>query len=160
MVLGLAVATLYCEICGNEITHFAKICPYCGSSQENGEEIKKNQAKKRFSSKVVNLEQGLPIAEVALHKMEQAISEGKRQNLTVLTFIHGYGSSGKGGVIRQECRKTLDYMRSRNVIKAYIFGEDFNKRSGSVRDLIRRYPELASDRNLGKSNKGITVVIL
>lgn len=154
------MSVLFCEICGNEISRSSKVCPFCGSSQENGKELNNSQAKKPFSSRVVNLEQGLPIVEVAIRKMDQAIADAKQQQITALTFIHGYGSSGKGGVIREECRKILDYMRGQKEIRDYIFGENFNRRSGSARDLIRRYPELGSDRNLGKSNKGITIVIL
>lgn len=154
------MSVLYCEICGNEIPHFSKKCPFCGSSQENDLLHNKSQAKKPFINVVKNLEQGLPTVEVAMRKLDVAIADAQQQQVTALTLIHGYGSSGKGGVIREECRKILDYMRGQKEIKDYIFGENFNRRSGSARDLIRRYPELGSDRNLGKTNKGITIVIL
>ena len=115
---------------------------------------------KTFSSRVVNLKQGLPFVETAIKRMEQAILEGRQQNYQALTFIHGYGSSGEGGAIRRESRKVLDYMCSQKEIKDYIFGENFSRHNGKTRDYIRRYPELGKDRNLGKSNKGITIVFL
>jgi len=82
------------------------------------------------------------------------------ERVRVLTVIHGYGSSGKGGVIRSECRKNLDYLCSTGGIKEYIPGEDFSARSGPVKTLLRRFPELANNKNLDRHNPGVTLVII
>ena len=54
----------------------------------------------------INLEEGMPTADEALSQLKDAIKRyGKNQ---CLVFIHGYGSTGKGGVIRQKARQWLN----------------------------------------------------
>lgn len=145
-----------CIICGNERFATGLSCPYCGAVTEGALDRKP----KSFIHKTVNLEAGRPVVEVALNRCREVIEDGILHNVNVITLIHGYGSSGKGGAIRLECRKTLEYMKSKGIVSDYIAGEDFNKRSGRVRALLQRYALLAKDRNLNKGNQGITLVIL
>ncbi|PHR27298.1 MAG: hypothetical protein COA36_09950 [Desulfotalea sp.] len=147
---------LVCEICGNEFERGASFCPFCGNKNEqSGEPLAAV-----YIQKTVNLEQGRPGLEVALKRMEDAIADARRNKINVLTFIHGYGSSGKGGVIRTECRKNLDFIKHKGGIHEFICGEDFNKRSSSVKSILRRHPELCGHKNMNRENKGITLVIL
>lgn len=145
-----------CEVCGNEITTGTTRCPFCGSHNEGCG----SQKSAPFTRKTVNLEMGRPILEIALNRMVEVIEDAKRNRINALTLIHGYGSSGKGGVIRTECRKTLDFMKMKKRISDYVCGEDLNTRSAPVTSLLRRYPELASDKNMNRGNRGITLVIL
>jgi len=145
-----------CEVCGNTMERLRPICPFCGSKVDVAEAVKT----RRFVHKTVNLEAGRPVVEVALKRLYDIIEDSTRNNIRVLTLIHGYGSSGKGGLIRQECRKTLDFLKSNDLIDSYIAGEEFNRRSGAVKALLRRYPQLGADKHLNKSNRGITLVIL
>lgn len=149
---GMAV----CEVCGNEKESASLLCPYCGSMNEDDD----GPVKKSFIHKIVNLESGRPVAEIAVNKMTEVLEDARRNGITIVTLIHGYGSSGKGGVIRSECRKTLDYMRSKGTIEDYIVGEEFYKRSGRVKYLLRKYPQLEQDRNLNRNNRGITLVVI
>jgi hypothetical protein len=144
-----------CDICGNESSSAGLLCPFCGSSM--GEDSSRKT--RGFVQKTVNLEAGRPVLELALNRMSEIIEDSIRNDVTVLTLIHGYGSSGKGGVIRSECRKMLEFLRSKGRIREFIAGEDFNRRSGPVKSLIQRYPQLGSDRNLNRNNRGITLVI-
>ena len=145
-----------CDVCGNTKDASTVLCPFCGSRADMNEPIKKIG----FVHKTVNLEAGRPVLEVALARMHEIIDDAIRNDVKVLTLIHGYGSSGKGGVIRSECRKLLDFLKSKGVISDYVGGEDFNKRSGTVRSLLRRYPQLDTDKHLNRNNRGITLVIL
>lgn len=145
-----------CQICGNKSPVANGVCPYCGAVAGDLADLEK----KVFVHKTVNLEDGRPIVAVAMDRCRQAIDDAIRNKISVITLIHGYGSSGKGGVIRSECRQTLEYMKSKRVISDYVAGEDFHKRSGRVRALLQRYSPLAKDRNLNQGNQGITLVIL
>ncbi len=145
-----------CHICGNERPGASFCCPYCGAACEESADRKP----KTYIHKTVNLEAGRPVVEVALNRCREAIDDAIVNKISVITLIHGYGSSGKGGVIRSECRKTLDYMKSKRIISDYIAGEDFHKRSGRVRAILQRYTQLAKDRNLNQGNQGVTLVIL
>lgn len=147
---------MVCEVCGNDYVSDHSVCPYCGHKEIG----RKQDRAQVFLHRIVNLEIGRPVAEVALNNMTSAIEDGKRNSVTLITFIHGYGSSGKGGVIKKECRNSLDYLRSKSTIRDYILGEEYTKSSQKVKLLIKRYPELLKDPNLGKGNRGITLVVL
>lgn len=167
-----------CQVCGNDIDRSQRICPYCEGEQDAGPQwgavpaaspsrpTLKQAGKGRACPpggdfhKVVNLEAGRPIVEVALRKLEMALANGRQQHLSVLTVIHGYGSSGKGGAIGVECRKVLEYLQGSGQIHSFIPGEEFRQRSGPTRDLLRRFPRLADNVNLNKGNRGITLVVL
>ncbi len=135
-------------------------CPYCGSDQDLEDQNQSLSSSKNFSQKTVNLEQGLPTVEQALVRLQQAITAARLEQVRVLTLIHGYGSSGKGGAIRRECRKTLDYLCSKGEIVDVISGEDFSRRHGMVKHLLNRFPNLSSHPHLNNHNKGITLVVL
>ena len=146
---------IVCEICGNTLATASPVCPFCGSKVD----LVKLEKSTGYSHKTINLEEGRPVVEVALTRLQEIVEDCARNKVNVLTLIHGYGSSGKGGVIRTECRKMLDFFKARGVISEYISGEDFSRRSGGVKSLIRRYPQLATDRHLNKGNRGITLVL-
>ncbi len=145
-----------CDVCGNKSESSNMLCPFCGSKMDMTQLMNHTE----FVHKTVNLEAGRPVLEIALTRMNEIIEDSIRNNVQVLTLIHGYGSSGKGGVIRLECRKVLEFLRNKGVISDFIAGEDFNKRFGFVKALLRRYPQLGDDKHLNKGNRGITLVIL
>ena len=145
-----------CQVCGNDISASSLNCRFCGSKQDRDH---LNQ-KRRLVQKTVNLELGHPPLEVALQKLDDAIEDAAKNNVFVLTLIHGYGSSGKGGRIRLECRKKLDFMKSKSQIHYYIAGEDFSRKFGPVKMLLQRYPELSGDSNFNRGNRGITLVVI
>jgi hypothetical protein len=148
---------ILCQICGNDIASELLICPFCGGKQEM--QSGPVPLDTPFH-KVVNLEQGRPLVASALQKLQTELATGRQQNLRVLTVIHGYGSSGKGGAICVECRKVLAYLKGLGEINTFIHGEDFRQKSGATRDLLRRFPQLATNVNLNKGNRGITIVVL
>ncbi len=153
--MAMDAAEDICDICGNEIFRPASSCPYCGSQLENG-----SQQKKVFLHRVVNLEEGRPLLETALGKMECAIVSASGGGITVLTLIHGYGSSGRGGVIRRECRKVLDFMAAKGTICGYLIGEEFYNCHPLAKMWIQRYPKLADNSHFNRKNPGITLVFL
>jgi len=94
-----------------------------------------------------------------MRRLALEIDIARNERISVLVLIHGYGSSGEGGVIREECRKILDQLRSTKAIRDYIPG-DGGAKSGPMRSLLRRYPLLRRDRELMSPNPGLTIVIL
>lgn len=145
-----------CQVCGNDIFVSSLNCEFCGSKQDK-EHLKQIR---EFVKKTINLEQGHPVLEIALQKLDDGIEDAAKNNIQVLTLIHGYGSSGKGGRIRLECRKNLDFMKSRGRIRDYIAGEDFSRKFGPAKVLLQRYPQLSTDGNFNKGNRGVTLVVM
>jgi len=110
--------------------------------------------------KLVNLEQGMPYADQAIRRLTFEINDAKRRGYSTLKLIHGYGSSGKGGVLRVEIRNYLLRIHSRNDIQAFIPGEDFSIFDNDTRIAFGIEPELRKDRDLDMHNNGVTFVIL
>lgn len=78
----------------------------------------------------------------------------------MLKIIHGYGSSGVGGKLRHALRSPLRRLARKGEIVELVPGEDWTLANDTARSVITRIPALKSDKELGKHNKGITVVIL
>lgn len=147
-----------CHICGNEISPALMRCPYCRSDQDSNEAGL--SAAKVFKRKTVNLEEGLPTVEQALQRLQREIITARLEQIRILTLIHGYGSSGKGGSIRTACRKHLDYLCETGEIREYIAGEGFSRRKGATKQLLSRFPQLSDHSDLNRQNKGITIVVV
>jgi hypothetical protein len=146
--------TTLCEVCGNERDLSGSDCPFCGTSG------KAELLPAGPQYKTVNLEKGMPLASQALTRLKQEISLARSERCRILVLIHGYGSSGRGGVIRQEVRAQLQYMQDTGTINDFVSGEQFSTRSGSGRQLLRRFPFLRQLNYLNRCNKGVTLVVL
>jgi hypothetical protein len=145
-----------CHVCGNSVDTNVLCCPYCNAKQEPNPQSVSSKAK--FSQKTVNLEQGLPTVEQALARLKRELDSARHERIRVMTLIHGYGSTGKGGAIRLECRKTLAYLARLGEIHTVIHGEDFNRRHGSTKHLLGRFHDLAHHPHLNHNNRGITLI--
>lgn len=109
--------------------------------------------------KTVNLERGMPSLEFAKIQLRQTLTASRANRVGVLKLIHGYGSSGRGGVIRTEVRRTLRQMVQQGELTSYIPGEDFSPFDSATQQALRTHPELARDRDYCKTNHGITIVV-
>lgn len=110
--------------------------------------------------KTINLEQGMPSLEYAKIQLRQSLTAARANRVPILKLIHGYGSSGRGGVIGQETRRILRAMQQQGEVVAVIPGEEFSPFEETTQRMLLRYPELARDRDYLKTNHGITIVVL
>ena len=110
--------------------------------------------------KVVNLEDGMPGVEQARSRLSSELSVARAGGVKILKLIHGYGSSGVGGDLRIALQATLRQMADRREVRACIFGENWGKSDESAWALLKQFPELKDDRDLGRGNRGITLVVL
>jgi hypothetical protein len=108
---------------------------------------------------VVNLEEGMPTVNEALLRLDRAIVDARRDAIAFLKLIHGYGSKGVGGRIREEVWKALERFQRNGMVRAFIRGEDFRISNETTWELIKSAPEIKLDRDLGKNNRGICVVL-
>lgn len=145
-----------CPVCGNQIGADQVACPFCGAAQQ----CTAGSPETSVTHRTVNIERGRPVVETALKKMKNELARARADRVRVVTLIHGYGSSGKGGKIRTECRDLLDHMSSEKKINQLIFGEEFRKRTGPGKALLKRFPQLERDCSSDFSNPGVTIVVL
>ena len=74
----------------------------------------------------INIKDGMPRRDDAIKRITYNIKNAAPFGVAAIKIIHGYGSSGKGGVIRTEARKYLDRLKRQGQIKDYIIGEEFS----------------------------------
>ena len=106
--------------------------------------------------KTINLELGRPTVDNALKKFGIELKNAKNTGVGCLLVIHGYGSHGKGGLIRTAIREELVDLKDKNQIKTIVYGEDFKILNNDANKLRHKYDELGYLFHM--TNKGVTVV--
>jgi len=109
---------------------------------------------------IINLEQGMPTVEQASHRLIGELIRARAQGAKVIKLIHGYGSSGVGGKLRIGIRATLADRKRRGEIKEAVPGEDWSIFDEGARRILDAYPDLNRDRDFGRGNAGITILLL
>jgi hypothetical protein len=110
--------------------------------------------------KTVNLKEGMPLVREATSQLNRELAVAKQQGYGLIKLIHGYGSTGAGGEIRIAVQKRLREMSDHDEIRGCIFGENWAKSDEQTWRIITAYPPLKKDRDLGRGNLGITIVLL
>ena len=110
--------------------------------------------------KMINLEEGRPTVNVGLLRLDHALAEARAEGVAVLKLVHGYGSSGVGGRLREEVWKALDRFKRNGFISDFIPGEDFRLSNEASWALVKRDKAIKQDRDFGRGNRGITMVVL
>ena len=110
--------------------------------------------------KEVDIKYDMPSAGDAIKRVTYNIRNAKSWGAGAVKFIHGYGSTGRGGSIRVEVRRYLDDQKRRGHIRDYITGEDFSIFDEATRQAFGFCGELRKDKDLERHNNGITIVVL
>lgn len=109
--------------------------------------------------KVVNLEEGMPSVEQARLRMEHELYLARKAGYRAVKLIHGYGSSGVGGALRTELQRQLRLAVRNGATGALIAGEDWRISDETTWALLKRFPEWKQDSDLGRDNRGISIVV-
>ena len=107
-----------------------------------------------------NVEGGPTTLDEARQLVAAEIKLAKREGAKVLKVIHGYGSSGEGGVLCVGLRKSFGLRKKEGVIKDFIAGEDFSIFNDAVLALLEAVPGIRGDPDLGATNEGVTLIWL
>ena len=110
--------------------------------------------------KIIDLEEGMPKVEEARLRMQHQLHVARQQGYAAVKLIHGYGSSGAGGALRLELQKDLQRHVETAGIKCFIAGENWRISDEQTWELLKRHPEWKQDSDLGRGNKGISIVVL
>jgi len=103
-----------CRRCGNEVEPGRATCTYCGGPLAAGKPVR---------SITIDLEAGRPTVPEALARLERELAAARVRGVRWLTIIHGYGSSGSGGAIRDAVRGRLARRRRQGRIRDFHPGE-------------------------------------
>jgi len=110
--------------------------------------------------RTVNIKEDNPTVDVALRRLNMVLTLAKSQGERAVKIIHGYGSGGQGGAIRTGARKFLAQQKAQGRIRAFIPGEEFSIFHPATLEAFALCPALRQDSDLGRSNDGVTVVLL
>lgn len=108
---------------------------------------------------VVNLEEGMPRVEEARLRLEHALHEARRAGAAAAKVIHGYGSSGVGGALRTAIQARLRRAAEEGEIRVFIPGEEWRVAERAAWELLKKFPEFKEDSDLGRENRGISIVV-
>ena len=148
-------SSVLCPDCGNPRGALQSECPYCGSQETP------LLPKKLAGIFTLNLEENLPRVDEALILFDQALDELAKTAIRVVKVIHGYGSGGQGGRIKEAIRQELIYQRRSHLISSYFAGEDLGPGKESYQELCRQYPAVKDILTKDiYGNPGITLIIL
>ncbi|MBR2742295.1 MAG: hypothetical protein IKD89_01760 [Clostridia bacterium] len=115
---------------------------------------------KKTSYRTVNLEDGRPTLAEALTRLESEIKYSKALKTGIIKLIHGYGSSGKGGRLKNGVRARLSELKESGAVAFYVKGEDFSIFNAETVRLLDECDELRRERDLNRGNHGVTFVRL
>ncbi len=109
--------------------------------------------------KTINLEEGMPTADRAIRRLTYELQTARALGYRAVKLIHGFGSTGKGGVLRLRVREYLLRQHSAGKIQAFIAGERLSIFDEDTRIAMELCPALRRDQDLDRHNNGVTVVI-
>ena len=109
----------------------------------------------------INVKEDFPTTDIAIYRIQEEIDAHKKFGEQVIKIIHGYGSHGVGGSIKEELNYLLPIWKKTKYIYDYIKGETFT----SLTIAQKKYSKdlkyfLMQDEYLDSLNKGFTVLIL
>lgn len=84
----------------------------------------------------------------------------KKGGYKVMKVIHGYGSHGVGGAIRNEFLKKCRDLKNTGKIEDYVSGDQWQVNNVVRKMAINYCPDLIADKELHFVNPGCTIVIL
>jgi hypothetical protein len=108
------------------------------------------------SLRTVTIKEGLPTLDEAKRRLLIEVRKCHGDGVAVLKLIHGYGSHGRGGVLRQGLRRVFaQYQRDGNIL-GFASGEEFSIFHSASLEMITAAPELRKDPDLERSNPGVS----
>ncbi len=108
----------------------------------------------------INLKSGHPDLESARRRLLDALETARTSGVKVLKVIHGWGSSGEGGVLGVGIRKSLRLRIKEGRARLVVTGERFSSDSLEGRDLLGRHPAVRRDPDFNRANPGVTILEL
>ena len=102
----------------------------------------------------INIKEDMPTVNEAMDVLRKYVEGCKRGKCVVI--VHGYGSSGKGGAIREKARQWLEAQKRSGKITHVIYGENIDIFNFEALDLKKKHSELKP--LFDTCNHGVTVI--
>lgn len=110
--------------------------------------------------RIINIKEDYPDSEYAVYMLDCEINVAKFCGDHAILVIHGYGSHGVGGVIRNAVHKYLSQEKKSHHIVDFVPGDNWVDSNDTVKKICEVEPECIMNQHLLVPNSGITVVYL
>ncbi len=110
--------------------------------------------------RTIRIKDGMPAVDEARRRLLVQLEAARRDGIRVVKLIHGYGSTGTGGALRDALRSSLRKRRREGVIRAFVPGEKWDIFDANAGLVLEDCPALRRDPDLNRYNEGITIVLL
>lgn len=110
--------------------------------------------------RVVNIKKDFPNTDYAMFLIDEEIKYSKAVGNKAIVIIHGYGSHGTGGAIKEAVKSYLPELKKKKIIKDYVFGENWSDTNPSKIVMCEVCPELILQENLYSLNSGVSVILV
>ena len=108
----------------------------------------------------VNIKHDRPDVAEARRRLIEVLDDARRAGVRVVKIVHGYGSSGTGGALRDAVRRSLLRRRKEGAVRFIVHGERWCVTEEAALRALEDHPWLRSDRDLNRYNEGVTLVFL
>lgn len=98
--------------------------------------------------------------EDALEKLKRELDLARSSGVAVVRVIHGWGSTGVGGIIAKAVDNQLVRLAGSGKIKNHIRGKDISPHNRLWQRLRDAYPEVSRWAKQDTENRGITLIEL
>jgi hypothetical protein len=109
---------------------------------------------------IANIKADLPTVAEGRQRLAAALDKARAAGAEAVKVIHGYGSSGVGGALREALRRSLAKRKKEGHIRGFVAGEKWDLFDPAARAILDACPDLGRDPDLNRYNEGITVVWL
>lgn len=108
--------------------------------------------------RLINLKDEVYNVEFAIATVELEIEAAKREGLTAIKVLHGYGSHGRGGAIMLELRRILPFWKRQGFIVDYFGGDKWSLFDKQSQEILNADKSIYGDCDLDNGNPGITII--
>jgi hypothetical protein len=108
----------------------------------------------------LNIKSDMPTVDEARRRLLAELRRAKAKGVKAMKLIHGYGSTGVGGKLRDALRSSLSRRRKEGLIQSWVAGEKWDPFEPAAREMLDACPELARDSDVGQGNPGVTIILI
>jgi len=108
----------------------------------------------------INVEENLPTTREATDLLLTELDIARKSKYPIAKIIHGWGSHGIGGKLKEDIRLVLHNLVGNGDLKEIVYGEDWDIFNKKVYNLLITYPSLKKELDLFYGNIGVTVAVL
>jgi hypothetical protein len=110
--------------------------------------------------RIVNIKEDNPNTDYALFLIDQEIRYSRAVGNNVVVVIHGYGSHGRGGAIKEAVKRYLPELKKNKIIRDFVLGEQWGDLNPIKQQICAICPEIILHENLQSLNSGVSVILI